>query len=68
MTILEMGRSGGETSDASRRDREVAALFDHHYVTLRGLTFVMLGNSSQAEEVDMDAFAKARPMGWPASA
>jgi RNA polymerase sigma-70 factor (sigma-E family) len=56
--MLESSSRRGHTK-SSRRDREVAALFDQHYHSLRGLAFVMLGDSAQAEEVVMDAFAKA---------
>jgi RNA polymerase sigma-70 factor (sigma-E family) len=46
-----------------QRDRRVAALFDEVYVPLRGLAYVMLGDASAAEEVVMEAFAKACS-GW----
>ncbi len=40
------------------RDLEVAALFDQHYKSLRGLAFLMLGDSGQAEEVVQEAFVQ----------
>ena len=46
-----------------QRDRQVAALFDESYLPLRGLAFVMLGDAAAAEEVVMEAFAKACS-GW----
>ena len=42
----------------SERNRELSALFDAHYRELRGLAFVILGDSHLAEEVVMDAFTK----------
>lgn len=41
------------------RDRELTALFLDHYDPLRRLAYVMLGDGQQAEEVVMEAFAKA---------
>jgi RNA polymerase sigma-70 factor (sigma-E family) len=54
-------RTGKEASvdQSHRRDRQVAELFDQNYTRLRGLAFVMLGNSALAEEVVMEAFATA---------
>ena len=50
---------GRRVDEASRRERELSALFDEHYGRLRGLAFVMLGDRDAAEEIVMDAFAKA---------
>ncbi len=45
------------------RDREIEALFDEHYRSLRGLAFVFLGDAQAAEEIVMDAFLKTFS-GW----
>lgn len=45
------------------REEQIAALFDEHYPSLRGLAFVMLGDRSLAEELVMEAFVKAFT-GW----
>jgi RNA polymerase sigma-70 factor (sigma-E family) len=59
---MEMSsRTAGERWKAvhvSERNRELSALFDAHYSELRGLAFVILGDSHLAEEVVMDAFTK----------
>ena len=49
---LEVGRERD-------RDRELTALFLSHYDPLRRLAYVILGDATAAEEVVMDAFAKA---------
>lgn len=56
----------------SARDQELSALFDAHFSELRGLAFVILGDSHLAEEVVMDAFAnvfsswtRVRRCDWP---
>ncbi|MGI8773429.1 MAG: SigE family RNA polymerase sigma factor [Actinomycetota bacterium] len=54
--LLEAGRSNERDRD---RDRELTALFLEHHQVLRRLAYVMLGDASLAEEVVMDAFAKA---------
>ena len=41
------------------RDRELAALFNQHYDSLRRLAYVMIGDGPAAEEVVMEAFVKA---------
>lgn len=51
---MEAGRA-----DERDRDRELTALFLEHHGSLRRLAFVMLGDGSLAEEIVMDAFAKA---------
>ena len=48
-----------ELPRARDRDRELSALFLDHYDPLRRLAYVMLGDGQQAEEVVMEAFAKA---------
>jgi RNA polymerase sigma-70 factor (sigma-E family) len=48
--------------DAGRerdRDRELAALFNDHYDSLRRFAYVMLRDGAAAEEIVMEAFAKA---------
>lgn len=48
--------------DAGRerdRDRELAALFNEHYDSLRRFAYVMLRDGAAAEEIVMEAFAKA---------
>ena len=45
------------------REERLSSLFDEHYLSLRGLAFVMLGDRAQAEEVVMEAFVKAFT-GW----
>ena len=41
------------------RDRELTALFNQHYDSLRRFAYVMLRDSAAAEEIVMEAFAKA---------
>lgn len=48
-----------EVTRGRDRDRELSALFLDHYDPLRRLAYVMLGDGQQAEEVVMEAFAKA---------
>lgn len=67
----ETGESWGATF-VSARDQELTALFDAHFSELRGLAFVILGDSHLAEEVVMDAFAnvfsswtRVRRFDWP---
>ena len=50
-------------AEASGRGQELSALFDQHYRSLRGLAFIMLGDSARSEEVVMEAFVKAFT-GW----
>ena len=64
----DLSRSGKETE----RDREVAALFYEHYDPMRRLAYVMIGDGDAAEEIVMEAFAKAlsrwtsfRNVDWP---
>lgn len=45
------------------RTERISALFDEHYLSLRGLAFVMLGDRELAEEAVMDAFMSAFT-GW----
>ena len=52
MVCLETGRSRD-------RDRELTDLFLNHYDPLRRLAYVILGDASLAEEITMEAFAKA---------
>jgi RNA polymerase sigma-70 factor (sigma-E family) len=47
----------------SERDRRLTALFYEHYDPMRRLAYVMLGDGDAAEEIVMDAFAKALS-GW----
>ncbi|HYP22464.1 MAG TPA: SigE family RNA polymerase sigma factor [Actinomycetota bacterium] len=63
-----MARSEKQTE----RDREVAALFYEHYDPMRRLAYVMIGDGDAAEEIVMEAFAKAlsrwksfRTVDWP---
>ena len=46
------------------RDRDVAALFDRHYVPMCRLAYVILGNSALAEEIVMDALLKTFSSWW----
>ncbi|MFN2593918.1 MAG: RNA polymerase sigma factor [Actinomycetota bacterium] len=46
------------------RDELAAALFDGHYVALRRLAFVILGDGGSAEEVVMDTFVKVCSDPW----
>jgi RNA polymerase sigma-70 factor (sigma-E family) len=57
--IFQPTRNEASVDQSHRRDREVAELFDQNYTRLRGLAFVMLGDSALAEEIVMEAFAKA---------
>jgi RNA polymerase sigma-70 factor (sigma-E family) len=41
------------------RDRELAALFNQHYDSLRRLAYVMIGDGPAAEEIVQEAFVKA---------
>jgi DNA-directed RNA polymerase specialized sigma24 family protein len=59
MASMGTASEGRRVDEASRRERELSALFDEHYGRLRGLAFVLLGDRHAAEEVVMDAFAKA---------
>jgi RNA polymerase sigma-70 factor (sigma-E family) len=52
-------RKEASVDQSHRRNREVADLFEQHYTRLRGLAYVLLGDSSLAEEIVMEAFAKA---------
>lgn len=56
-------RARSNESDMPRRERELTALFDQHYRSLRGLAFIMLGDAARSEEVVMEAFVKAFT-GW----
>lgn len=47
---------GGRRRD---RDQELADLFINHYDPLRRLAYVIMGDASLAEEITMEAFAKA---------
>ena len=50
----------GSATDRDRdRDRELTTLYLDHHDSLRRLAYVMLGDPSLAEEIVMDAFAKA---------
>ncbi|HEX2236196.1 MAG TPA: sigma factor, partial [Actinomycetota bacterium] len=56
----------------TERDRELAALFYEHYDPMRRLAYVMIGDGDAAEEIVMEAFAKAlsrwksfRRVDWP---
>jgi RNA polymerase sigma-70 factor (sigma-E family) len=61
-TVIQYGSAVSDHSrDRTRAD--VAELFDRHYVPLRRLAFVMLGDPQQAEEVVMEAFVKVFS-GW----
>jgi RNA polymerase sigma-70 factor (sigma-E family) len=55
----DLASSGKE----SERDRRLTALFYEHYDPMRRLAYVMLGDGDAAEEIVMDAFAKALS-GW----
>lgn len=48
-----------ETGRSRDRDRELTDLFLNHYDPLRRLAYVILGDASLAEEITMEAFAKA---------
>lgn len=74
----DLARPGKPLGSASReaketeRDREVAALFYEHYDPMRRLAYVMIGDGDAAEEIVMEAFAKAlsrwksfRNVEWP---
>lgn len=45
------------------RDREVAALFDRHYLPMCRLAYVILGDAALAEEIVMEALVKTFS-GW----
>ena len=45
-------------SDARGRGRLVAELFDAHYSSLRGLAYVILGDSAAAEEIASEVFVR----------
>ena len=47
----------------TERDRRLATLFYEHYDPMRRLAYVMLGDGDAAEEIVMEAFAKALT-GW----
>lgn len=56
----------------AERDKELTALFFEHYDPMRRLAYVMLGDGDAAEEIVMEAFAKAltrwksfRKVDWP---
>lgn len=56
-------RAGVDAGTRSHdRGREFETLFDRHYRSLRGLAFVMLGDSARAEEVVSEAYLKAFSM------
>ena len=56
---------GGQLADraGADRDREVASLFRRHYTPMCRLAYVILGDSSLAEEVVMEALVKTYS-GW----
>ncbi|HEV2757109.1 MAG TPA: SigE family RNA polymerase sigma factor [Actinomycetota bacterium] len=58
-TLAERDLADKETE----RDQRVAALFYEHYDPMRRLAYVMLGDGDAAEEIVMEAFAKALT-GW----
>jgi RNA polymerase sigma-70 factor (sigma-E family) len=55
--VIQYGRAMMDDS-RSRRQAEVAELFDRHYRSLSRLAYVMLGDSQGAEDVVMEAFVK----------
>jgi RNA polymerase sigma-70 factor (sigma-E family) len=59
---IEAHQGGVVWLDAGRardRDRELTDLFLNHYDPLRRLAYVIMGDASLAEEITMEAFAKA---------
>ena len=70
MRPVELERNGTSRGGAglleranAERDREVAALFDRHYVPMCRLAFVILGDRALAEEIVMEALLKTFA-GW----
>ncbi|MDQ3957297.1 MAG: SigE family RNA polymerase sigma factor [Actinomycetota bacterium] len=59
--LTERGLSRSDKE--SERDSRLTALFYEHYDQMRRLAYVMLGDGDRAEEIVMDAFAKALS-GW----
>jgi RNA polymerase sigma-70 factor (sigma-E family) len=65
-------RDLASSSRQTERDRELTALFYEHYDPMRRLAYVMMGDDAAAEEIVMEAFAKAlsrwksfRRVDWP---
>lgn len=58
--------AGGGLMERSeiQRDREIAALFDHHYGPMCRLAYVILGDTAVAEELVMEAFLKTFSGWW----
>lgn len=50
--------------DSRQRERDVAALFDQHYVPMCRLAYVILGDAAVAEEVVMEALLKTFSGWW----
>jgi RNA polymerase sigma-70 factor (sigma-E family) len=65
MIATVMDTADQSSAEARRRDDVILVLFDQQYTRLRGLAYVMLGDSGLAEEVVMEAFAKVFSI-WPA--
>jgi len=63
-TITVMDTADQSAANARRREDAILNLFDQQYTRLRGLAYVMLGDSGLAEEVVMEAFAKVFSI-WP---
>jgi RNA polymerase sigma-70 factor (sigma-E family) len=64
MIATAMSTADQSAAEARRREDAILILFDQQYTRLRGLAYVMLGDSGLAEEVVMDAFAKVFSI-WP---
>jgi RNA polymerase sigma-70 factor (sigma-E family) len=57
--IYSDGRGIGLVGERDTRNEVLHTWFEQHYASLHALARMMLGNQSEAEEVVMDAFAKA---------
>lgn len=57
--LYQRGELAMDVPREGDRDRLLTALFIDHYDPLRRLAFVMMGDGPQAEEIVMEAFAKA---------
>lgn len=56
-------RLGVRDVGSPARERALTALFDDHYRSLRGLAYLITGDSARSEEIVMEAFVKAIS-GW----
>lgn len=63
MMALAVKERSGVGVGVRGRDQTLAVLFDDHYRALRGLAYLITGDSARSEEIVMEAFVKVFT-GW----